>query len=137
MPNQIATVHMFDLWANHHDERQRVYRRAVRPGPYTAFFVDNGHLFGGPSWLEGTRPAHRPSFLYPEECLPSEQDAERAVETFEACIPTLLQHAICRIPRQWYEGDIVELSARLLKRLACLRSIIDQERRRPYNVANN
>ena len=126
---QVAGVHLFDLWANHHDHRQFVYRRGVKQkGDYEALIIDNGHLFGGPDWSDETarslnlwsRCAHKlPMATY--------LDIERLVRAFEIKIPRLLDEAKALVPREWYRGDIYSLCARLLRRLECLRGLANMQ----------
>jgi hypothetical protein len=125
---QVAAINLFDLWANHHDYRQWVYRRIKSKGLYEAVFIDNGHLFGGPEWSDEagvslklwSRYFHKPLI---SECLVM----ERWLTVFEARIPRLLHEAMAVIPPEWYEGDIYALCARLLQRLECLRGIASLE----------
>jgi hypothetical protein len=124
--DQFAAISIFDLWANHHDERQCVYRREKVGEPYEAIFIDNGHLFGGPAWSEETDRAER-SFLLDVE-RPSLRDPkiERWFGSFEGRIPQMLQDAVDKVPRDWYQGDIASLYGRLIKRLRGLRTMVDQ-----------
>ena len=117
---QFPAVDLFDLWANHHDERQCLYRRTKGTGPYEAFFIDNGHLFGGPNWLGGDRPGPSVSLQ-----LRKVQNIEQSMKIIEREIPKLLPQAIRQIPREWYKDDIIALSERLLKRVAGLRTALD------------
>jgi hypothetical protein len=126
--DQVAAINLFDLWANHHDYRQCVYRRIKGKGLYEAICIDNGHLFGGPDWSDEVgvslklwaRYFHKPLI---SECLV----VERWLTVFEARIPRLLHEAMAVIPPEWYEGDIYALCARLLQRLECLRGIASLE----------
>jgi hypothetical protein len=125
---QAAAINLFDLWANHHDHRQCVYRRTKQTVAFEAVFIDNGHLFGGPDWSDEagvslklwSRYFHKPLL---SECLVM----ERWLAVFEACIPGLLHEAMTVIPPEWYTGDIYALCARLLQRLQCLRGIANLE----------
>src|SRR5271170_8216375 len=47
---QFLPIYLFDIWASHQDERQCIYQRARGTSLYDSFFIDNGHLFGGPTW---------------------------------------------------------------------------------------
>ena len=125
---QVAAINLFDLWANHYDGRQCVYRRAKQTVAFEAVFIDNGHLFGGPDWSDEagaslklwSRYFHKP--LVPE-CLVM----ERWLAVFEARIPQLLLDAVAVVPPEWYKGDINALCARLLQRLERLRGIASLE----------
>jgi hypothetical protein len=118
---QVAAIRLFDLWANHHDNRQCVYRRPKKTGKYEAVFIDNGHLFGGPNWSEETELSSKLWFYHFRT---SERFAmERWLTVFEDHIPGLLHEAKDKIPIEWYSGDIKSLCAGLLQRLGSLRAI--------------
>jgi hypothetical protein len=125
---QVAAIHLFDLWANHHDDRQCVYRRPKERGGYEAVFIDNGHLFGGPSWLDDGWQSLRLWSRYAHKPLLSERlVTEHWLKLFEARIPKLLHEAVALVPPEWYNGDIYALCARLLQRVECLRDLVDLE----------
>jgi hypothetical protein len=125
---QFAAIRLFDLWANHHDHRQCVYRRPKQTGDYEAVFIDNGHLFGGPDWsIETALSGKIWSRYFRNQLRPERLAMERWVTMFEAGIPKLLCEARQLIPPEWYRGDIYSLCARLIERLECLRTIADLE----------
>jgi hypothetical protein len=120
---QFAAIHLFDLWANHQDQRQCVYRRTKETGVYEAFFLDNGHLFGGPTWSMDARH-HRSEWLFlPPQAKGGGESTERYLALFEHAIPTLLHEAIAMVPPEWYKDDIHGLCTRLLRRLRTLRTL--------------
>ena len=47
---------IFDIWAGSSDVRQALFVEAPRTGSFSAVFIDNGHLFGGPNWKFEMRP---------------------------------------------------------------------------------
>jgi hypothetical protein len=125
---QVAAMNLFDLWANHHDNRQSVYRRIKGKGLYEAICIDNGHLFGGPDWSDEAGVSLRLWSRYFQKPLVSEcLVMERWLTVFEARIPGLLHGAMTVIPPEWYTGDIYALCARLLQRLECLRGLAGLE----------
>jgi hypothetical protein len=127
---QVAAVHLFDLWANHHDHRQCVYRRPKQTGDYEAVFIDNGHLFGGPDWSSDTALSLKLWSRYIQKPLMSEcLVVERWLTVFEDRIPGLLHEAKAMIPSAWYSGDIDSLCARLLQRLESLSAVARPMRR--------
>jgi hypothetical protein len=132
--DQFPAVRLFDLWANHHDARQCVYRRTKGSGPYEAVFIDNGHLFGGPNWVEESRPLHPSFWLDRAELSPSAQDIEPSIKALEREIPKLLPQAIRRVPQEWYKDDIGALSERLLNRAASLRMICEPRVRKQHRI---
>ena len=120
---QFAAIRLFDMWANHQDQRQCVYRRTKETGVYEAFFLDNGHLFGGPGWLMDARH-HRSKWLaHAPQAKSGRKRRERSLALFERVIPTLLREAIALVPSEWYEDDINDLYIRLLRRLGTLRAL--------------
>jgi hypothetical protein len=125
---QVAAISLFDLWANHHDNRQCVYRRPKKTGDYEALFIDNGHLFGGPEWSDDTGLSLKLWTRYLRTLpVPAKLAMQRWMTMFETTIPGLLHEATAVIPREWYKGDIGSLCARLIERLKCLRAIADLE----------
>jgi hypothetical protein len=125
---QAAAIHLFDLWANHHDYRQCVYRRPKQEGDYEAVFIDNGHLFGGPGWSDEPTVSVKLWSRYFHRSLMSERlVVERWLKIFQARIPKLLLEAAALVPPEWYENDIYALCARLLQRLERLRSTANCE----------
>jgi hypothetical protein len=125
---QVTAINLLDLWANHHDDRQWMYRRIKNQGLYEAICIDNGHLFGGPDWSDNaevslklwSRYFHKPPI---SKCLMIGE----WLTLYEGRIPRLLPEAIAVIPPEWYKGDIYALCARLLQRLECLRGIAGLE----------
>jgi hypothetical protein len=120
---QVAAMNLFDLWANHHDNRQCVYRRPKMTGDYEAFFIDNGHLFGGPEWSVETTLSSKlwSRYVHTSECLAM----ERWLTLFEDRIPGLLHEAKAAIPSEWYGADINSLCEGYLRRLWRLRAIVE------------
>jgi hypothetical protein len=124
---QFLAIYLFDVWASHQDERQCVYQRLRETRLYDTFFVDNGHLFGGPTWSEAaghTRGACSGNVQAP---LIGDPRIEGWLKFFEDRIPKLLHQAIAVIPGDWYKDDIYELCARLLWRLESIRMLVNRE----------
>jgi hypothetical protein len=125
---QVDAINLFDLWANHYDDRQWMCRRIKNQGLYEAICIDNGHLFGGPDWSDNTEVSLKLWSRYFHKLLMSEcLMMEEWLTLFEGRIPRLLPEAIAVIPAEWYKGDIYALCARLLQRLECLRGIAGLE----------
>jgi hypothetical protein len=122
---QFLAIYLFDVWASHQDERQCVYQRTRGSNLYDTFFIDNGHLFGGPAWSEvagHSRGVCSGNVQAPEMGDPR---IEHWLKVFEDRIPKLLRHAIAEVPGDWYEGDIHELYDRLLSRLESIRALVN------------
>jgi hypothetical protein len=126
---QVAAINLFDLWANHHDHRQCVYRRGIETTKlFEAVFIDNGHLFGGPSWSHDCERSVRLWSHFIQKRRGTDSSIMQSYLTlFETRIPQLLHDAVAVIPSEWYHGDIWALCTRLLERLAGLRCIVDLE----------
>ena len=124
---QSLAIYLFDVWAAHQDERQCVYQRTRETSLYNTYFIDNGHLFGGPAWSEvpaNSRGVYSANIQTP---LIGDPRIEPWLKLFEDRIPKLLHHAIAVVPGDWYKGDIYTLYARLLWRLEFIRTLVNQE----------
>lgn len=123
---QLFPLYLFDLWASQQDDRQCVYRRDRSTGNYEAFFIDNGHLFGGPAWSKLGSPSRA---AYPDHLQPlvtGDPRIERCLTFFMLRLPALLHRAIALVPSEWHNGEIYMLYARLLCRLEAIRGLVDQ-----------
>lgn len=123
-PSQLLPIYLFDVWASQQDERQCIYQKTHETNVYDTFFIDNGHLFGGPDWLEvvgRARMTHSVSIQPPQVGDPG---IEHWLKLFEDHIPKLLYHAVAAVPPEWYKGDIYALYARLLWRLEVIRLLV-------------
>ena len=115
-----ALVDLVDSWANTTDRREIVFTKD-RNGTATAWFIDHGHMFGGPAWNctpgEQIYPQHHPFYL---SALTTEA-IERAVSKMGIVIPKVFRRAIATLPRSWYVGDIDLLQSFYMRRLSSLR----------------
>jgi hypothetical protein len=124
---QRLAVYLFDVWASHRDERQCLFQRIRGESLYEIFFIDNGHLFGGPNWSEFAHDARRVRSVDAQPPLMRDPRIDQWLKLFDSRIPGLLHRAIALVPEEWYEGDIYELYARLLWRLEAIRGLVDLE----------
>jgi hypothetical protein len=123
-------IYVFDIWVNHQDQRQCIYRQNRQDGRTEVFFVDNGHLFGGPDWkgfAEKCRSLFLPRFPL---SINEENAAELWISHMRTQGPRILREGICLIPREWYKGDISELERILLARLTNLSDLVEKELRK-------
>jgi hypothetical protein len=123
-------IYVFDIWANHQDQRQCIYRQNRQDGRIEVFFVDNGHLFGGPEWkglAEKCRSLFLPRFPL---AINEETAAELWISHMRIQGPHLLHEGIRLIPREWYKDDIEELERVLLARLTNLSNLVESELRK-------
>jgi hypothetical protein len=124
---QFLAIYLFDIWACHQDERQCVYQRTRGTSFYDTFFIDNGHLFGGPRWSEVAGHSRSGCWFNVEMPAIGDPRIEQCLRVFEDRIPKLLHHAIAVVPEDWYKDDIYALYARLLWRLERIRSLVTRE----------
>jgi hypothetical protein len=126
-PAQLLAISLFDIWASHQDERQCLYQRTGGTNLYDAFFIDNGHLFGGPTWSDVAGRSRTVFSANVPAPLVGDPRVEQWLRVFEDRIPKLLHHAIGAVPREWYKDDIYTLYAHLLERLECIRTLVNRE----------
>jgi hypothetical protein len=125
--SQLLPIYLFDVWASQQDVRQRVYRKVREATLYDMFFIDNGHLFGGPHWRA---VANRGCVIWSDDYQPpliGDPRIEQCLKFFENQIPTLLHRAIGAVPTAWYEDDIFGLYSRLLWRLEAIRMLVYED----------
>jgi hypothetical protein len=118
-------VYIFDLWANHCDSRQSVFQTDDKTGTLRAFFIDNGHLFGGPNWELVSR--HGEALFRDIEAYPSvwlTKTIEYWISHIRNCLANRLAETIMRIPQSWYVGDIAALEENLMARLLSLDQLV-------------
>jgi hypothetical protein len=122
--SQLLPIYLFDIWASQQDERQCIYQRTGSSILYDTFFIDNGHLFGGPTWREVAGRARTTHFDSIQPIMIEDPKIEQCVKVFEDCIPKLLHRAVAAVPPEWYKDDIYALYARLMWRLEFLRLLV-------------
>jgi hypothetical protein len=141
--NDLLGCYIFDIWANHHDAREFVFRRKVDETSLSAFIVDNGHMFGGSSWSQQQPPGAAMCLdkrLYGKQW---EGDAIAAwCSHFENILPKILQQAVSNMPDEWYNGKITVLFDFLESRLGHLYRLFISEltqnpRARVHDRANH
>jgi hypothetical protein len=118
-------VYIFDLWANHCDSRQSIFLRDEETGSLRPFFIDNGHLFGGPNWELVSRKGEalfRDIEVYPSEWLTGA--IEYWISHIRNCIENGLAEAVMQIPPSWFIGDIGAFQNNLMTRLRSLNQIV-------------
>ncbi len=119
---------VFDIFAGSLDTRQAVYVEDHIKRTFKAVFIDNGHLFGGPSWnfdVPGKSALCLQRTIYPEVL--DLASIEGWITQIETKIPELLPSILRAVPKQWYKGEIACLRERLNGRAASLRGIFWDE----------
>jgi hypothetical protein len=124
---QFLAIYLFDVWASHQDERQCVFQRMRQTSIYDTFFIDNGHLFGGPKWSEVAGLSRGVCSGNVQPPLIEDPRIEPWLKVFEDRLPKLLHYAIALVPEDWYKDDIRALYARLLWRLENIRALVNHE----------
>ena len=122
--SQLLPIYLFDVWASHQDTRQCVYQKLQHANLYDTFFIDNGHLFGGPTWQEVAGRARTMHSNIIEPIKIEDPRVEQCVRLFEERIPKLPHRAVAVVPPEWYKDDIYALYARLMWRLDFLRLLL-------------
>jgi hypothetical protein len=120
-------MYLLDVWANHQDNRQAIFRR--RSGStLEVWFIDHGHMFGGPEWNFQHNVG---SALHSETAFYRDlwQDEQIAlwISKLQSVIPEVLKSAIHFMQPQWYKGDLVELIDTLSDRLANLPELVQED----------
>jgi hypothetical protein len=100
---------LLDIWANHTDNRQSVFTRDLATQKLTAIFVDNGHMFGGPSGQEVYR---RGSAMYLDRRVYEGLDMKGAlnrwlerVRSIDKCVLLRLAESV---PNAWMSERYLE-----------------------------
>lgn len=118
-------MYILDVWANHQDNRQAVFCRSS-DGTQKAFFIDHGHMFGGPEWqLQDRRPGialHLEKNIYTD--LWNEDHVASWISRFQVVIPSALSFANVAMQPQWYKGKANELIGRFIERLRRLPELV-------------
>jgi hypothetical protein len=132
-------VHIFDVWMNHCDHRQSIFTTRNANASFTAVFIDNGHLCGGPEWKRVSRRGE--SLSLDSRFHPAgfpEQAIEAWISRFESLSSTSIVDVIPRIPKFWYSGDIDKVVDSLILRLSLLRTLLPEElKRKPITAGSH
>jgi hypothetical protein len=96
---QQLAVYVFDIWSSHRDERQRLFQRVRGQRLYDRFFIDNGHLFGGPNWSEFAHDSRQVRSVNIEPPLRKPR-INQWIKFFDSHIPRLLHRAIASVPER-------------------------------------
>jgi len=113
---------LLDLCASHTDNRQAVFCKGL-DGKYSAFFVDHGHMFGGPRGQDRgsvALPAYLDRRIYP---LLTSTDAERLSRRVVTTDFDRLWNEAQALPEEWRTATALDRLAEALETLSRLRSI--------------
>jgi hypothetical protein len=120
-------MYILDVWANHQDNRQAIFRRSSTNAQEVCF-IDHGHMFGGPEWNFKENSA---SSLHLEMAVYSDlwQDEQVVfwISRFQTIIPKVLMSIGVPIASEWYSGDLSELVSILTDRLHRLPELVQAD----------
>jgi hypothetical protein len=112
-------MYLLDVWANHQDNRQAIFRRSST-NELEVCFIDHGHMFGGPEWnFQGK--GNLGSALHLEMAVYTDlwQDEQVGfwISRFQTIIPEVLPSLAAPMASEWYSGNLSELLSSLTDRL--------------------
>jgi hypothetical protein len=126
-------VLVLDKWTSNADARQALFVRLPSDNRFSVQMLDQGFIFGGPSWHFLDSPIHgayfRPRVYGDAHRL---TDFEPWLTMVENLSPTVLEDAVRGIPMSWLKGDeseIWRLTERLFRRRQRVASLIDHHLR--------
>jgi hypothetical protein len=120
-------MYILDVWANHQDNRQAVLLRRSDDAQ-EAFFIDHGHMFGGPDWNFRERPGaafHLETSIYSE--LWHDEVVSSWISHFRTVLPEVLSWVTSILPPRWYNGDLRGLMEVLIHRLSNLTELVQKD----------
>jgi ribosomal protein L29 len=101
------TAWVLDVLCGHTDIRQALFLK-LRSGRFQAFFIDHGHLFGGPDGLlrgfHFLEPSQfiRPRYMNPEIYMqPAQRDVDNVVRTIQQLDVEKLAKVVRSLPKEW------------------------------------
>ncbi|WP_433968308.1 HipA family kinase [Tunturiibacter gelidiferens] len=126
-------MYLLDVWANHQDNRQAIFRRSSTNAQEVCF-IDHGHMFGGPEWNFKENSA---SALHLERAVYSDLWRDEQVVSWISRIQTLIPDVLASIvppmPSEWYSGDLGELLIRLEDRLLRLPELVQADAEKTWH----
>jgi hypothetical protein len=128
-------MYILDVWANHKDNRQAILRKSTKDCSQEVFFIDHGHMFGGPEWDLQSNPGasfHLEKAVYAD--LWQDEDVASWISHFQTVIPPVLSCVIGCIAPQWYKGNIDALLGCLADRLGKLSELVDADATKNWQV---
>jgi hypothetical protein len=126
-------MYIMDVWANHQDSRQAILLGNADDRTKEAFFIDHGHMFGGPSGFFNERhgACHLEISVYSRLWHPELVAAW--IARFQETIPTALASALSVVPPQWYNGNLGTLEDLLMRRLQNLSHLVELDAKEPQH----
>lgn len=118
---------VLDVWAGATDRRQALYLESASD-TLTAFFIDHGHLFGGPAWSFDGAPGRARSIdtaVYGES--PDFELIAAWISEIRTNVVQILPSLLESLPGEWYQGCLVQLEAKLIDRANRLDELMCKE----------
>lgn len=123
--SDFSGAYVFDKWLANSDRRQFVVGRRSTRLPYTVFFIDNGHCFGGEEWACSDLPLAGQTSLGPPLCVFDGHESAFAewIGRIEALDPRKIWECADEIPETWLKGnespfsELVELTVQRIRKL--------------------
>lgn len=127
-------MYLLDVWANHQDNRQAIFRRGA-DDTQEVCFIDHGHMFGGPEWNFRDN-LNSALHLEPEVYTNLWQDEKVAlwISRFQSVIPEVLNTVADSLMQEWYKGDLTQLVRKLNDRLANLPELVRNDTSRHWRI---
>ncbi|WP_353072130.1 HipA family kinase [Tunturiibacter gelidoferens] len=128
-------MYLLDVWANHQDNRQAIFRRSSTNAQEVCF-IDHGHMFGGPEWNFKENPAsalHLERAVYND--LWQDEQVTSWISRFQTIIPGVLASIIPSMANEWYTGDLNELQRTLIDRLLRLQKLVNADAERTWHLS--
>jgi len=119
---------IFDIWAGSTDGRQAIFVEDANRHRYRAFFIDHGHLFGGPYWNSLPRRGialSRDTAIYAG--LVNGDYIDDFLCQMKDVIPGVLSLIFASLPAEWRSAGTFWLEEALLTRLPTVRHKILSE----------
>jgi hypothetical protein len=131
-------MYILDIWANHQDNRQAIFLKGA-DNNQEAFFIDHGHMFGGPEWnfsKTSLSALHLELAIY--EDLWQDEKIASWISRFQVVVPGVLERIAAPLESRWYSGNLRALLDSLIQRLVELPELVQQDlaeisRRTPRN----
>ncbi|WP_353072113.1 HipA family kinase [Tunturiibacter gelidoferens] len=126
-------MYLLDVWANHQDNRQAIFRRSSTNAQEVCF-IDHGHMFGGPEWnFEGNLGSalHLEMAVYTD--LWHDKQVASWISRFQTIIPEVLTSIVPPMASEWYKGDLSELHSSLTDRLLRLPELVQADAEKTWH----
>jgi hypothetical protein len=141
-PSRVSTItnreaflgmYLLDVWANHQDNRQAIFRRSST-NELEVCFIDHGHMFGGPHWNFQGNPGsalHLEMAVYTD--LWHDEQVDSWISRFQTIIPDVLPSIVAPMASEWYSGDLNELLSKLTDRLLRLPELVQADAEKTWH----